>query len=124
VQLVGLDMAQLDLPPEDPMLMGLLVMAAGPVAPIGDGPLIEAEGGDDGLDGAAVAKECDHEGDQIGGFLEPVERGIASGGEGAAAGGASITSVLAAMDMDVAEAELAPSGAVGVVAELAPGVHR
>ena len=51
-------MAQLDLPPEDPMLMGLLAVAAGPVAPIGDGPRIEAEGGDDGLDGAAVQRSA------------------------------------------------------------------
>jgi len=74
---------------EDPMLMELLSMAAGPVAPIGDGPLIKAEGGDDGLDWAAVAEQCGHEGHQIGGFLEPVERGVAGGGEGAAASGAS-----------------------------------
>ena len=32
-----------------------LSMAAGPVAPVGDGPLVEAEGGDDRLDRAAVA---------------------------------------------------------------------
>jgi hypothetical protein len=30
---------------------------AGPVAPVGDGPLVEAEGGDDGLDRAAVAEQ-------------------------------------------------------------------
>ena len=99
-------------------------MAAGPIAPIGDGPLVEAEGGDDRLDGTAMAEQGDHEGHQIDGLLEPVERGIAGGGEGAAAGGASITPFLAAMDGDVAEAELAPCGAVGVVAELALRVHR
>src|SRR3954453_23266423 len=57
-------------------------------------------------------------------FLEPVERGITSGGEGAAAGRASITPVSLAMDGDVAEAELSACGAVGVVAELALRVHR
>ena len=124
VQFVGLDMAQLDLTSKHPMFMAPLTMAAGPIAPIGDGPLIEAEGGDDGLDGTAVAEECDHEGHQIGGFLEPVERGVMSGGEGSAASGASITLFLAAMNGDVAEAELAPCGAVEVVAELALRVHR
>ena len=44
-------MPQLDLPSEDPMLVELLAMAAGPIAPVGDGPLVEAEGGDDRLDG-------------------------------------------------------------------------
>jgi hypothetical protein len=95
-------MAQLDPPSEDPMLMELLAAAAGPIAPIGDGPLAEAEGGDDRPGGTAVAEQCDHEGDQIGGFLEPVERRVASGGEGAAASEASITPVFAAMDGDVA----------------------
>src|SRR3954453_13257795 len=117
-------MAQLDLAAEDPMPMELLSMAAGPIAPIGDGPLIEAEGGDDRLDGTAVAEQCDHEGHQIGGFLEPVERCVASGGEGAAASGASITPVFVTMDGEVAQAELAPCGAVNVVAGLGLRVHR
>mgnify|MGYP003429393401 CR=1 FL=1 len=39
-------MAQIDPPSEDPMLMELLAVTAGAIAPIGDGPLIEAEGGD------------------------------------------------------------------------------
>ena len=117
-------MAQLDLPSEDPMVMDLPSMAAGPIAPIGDGPLVEAEGGDDGLDGTAMTEECDDEGDQIDVVLEPVERGVASGVVGAAAGRASIAAMLAAVDGDVAEAELAACGAVGVVAELALRVHR
>ena len=36
VEFVGLDMAQLDLPSEDLMVMDLPGMAAGPIAPIGD----------------------------------------------------------------------------------------
>ena len=55
-------MPQLDLPSEDPMVREPPSMAAGAIAPIGDGPLIEAEGGDDGLDGTAVAEECDRDG--------------------------------------------------------------
>ena len=124
VQLVGLDVPQLDLPSEDPMVVELAGVSAGPVAPVGDGPLVEPEGGDDRLDRTAVAEQGDHEGHQIGGLLEPVERGVAGGGEGPAAGRASVAAFLAAMDADVAEAELAPCGAVGVVAELALRVHR
>ena len=118
VQLVGLDMAQFDLPLKDPMVVELPGVAAGPVAPVGDGRFVEAEGGDDRLDRAAVAEQSDHEGHQVGGLLEPVGRGVAGGGEGPAAGQASVTAVFPAMDADVAEAELAPCGAVGVVAEL------
>ena len=124
VEFVGLDMPQLDLALKDPMLVELLTMAAGPIAPVGDGPLVEPEGGDDRLDRTAMAEEGDHEGHQIDGLLESVERSIAGGGEGATAGGASVTPFLAAMDGDVAEAELASCGAVGVVAELALRVHR
>src|SRR3954454_6373529 len=118
-EFVGLDMPQLDLASKDPMLMEELTMAAGPVTPVGDGPFVEAEGGDDRLDGTAVAEEGDHEGHQVDGLLEPVERSIAGGGECATAGGASVTPFLAAMDGDVAQAELASCGAVGVAAELA-----
>src|SRR5206468_6427311 len=64
------------------------------------------------------------EGHQIGGRLEAVEQRVAGGGEGPAAGRASVAAFLAAMDADVAQAELAPYGAVGVVAELALRVHR
>ena len=95
-----------------------LAVPAGPVAPVGDGPLVEPEGGDDRLDRTAVAEQGDHDGHQVDGLLEAVERGVAGGGEGAAAGRAAVAPFLAAMDADVAEAELAPCGAVGVVAEL------
>ena len=106
------------------MLVEPLTVAAGPIAPVGDGPLVEPEGGDDRLDRTAMAEQGDHEGHQIDGLLESVERSIAGGGEGAAADGASITPFLAAMDGDVAEAELASCGAFEVVAELALRVHR
>src|SRR4051794_6867320 len=88
------------------MLVELVSVSAGPVPPVGDGALVEPEGGDDGLDGTAMAEECDDEGDQVGGDLEPVEGRIASGGEGPATDGAAIPPFLAAMDGDVAEAEL------------------
>ena len=56
-------------------------------------------------------------------FLSLLEPGELSG-EGAVADGTSVTPFLAAMDGDVAEAELASCGAGGVVAELALRVHR
>src|SRR4029078_12382969 len=92
--------------------------------PVGGGPLVEAEAGNDRLDRTAMAEQGDHEGHQIGGLLEPVERGVAGGGESPAAGRASVAALLATVDADIAEAEPAPCGAVGGVAELALRVHR
>ncbi len=45
--------------------MELPSMAAMPITPVGDGPFVEAKGGDDRLDGTAMTEERDHEGDQI-----------------------------------------------------------
>ena len=64
VQLVGLDVPQLDLPAQDVMLVEALAVPAGPVPPGGDGPLVEPEGGDDGLQRAAVAEQGQHDGHQ------------------------------------------------------------
>ena len=47
------------------MLVDVLAVPAGPVAPVGDGPLVEPEGGDDRLERAAVAEQGEHEGDQV-----------------------------------------------------------
>ena len=49
--------------------MEALAVSAGPVLPVGDGALVEAEGGDDGLDRAAVAEQGDDADDQSAGFL-------------------------------------------------------
>ena len=46
-----------------------------------------------GLDRTAVAEQGDHDGHQVGGLLEAVERGVAGGGEGAAAGRCSGSAV-------------------------------
>src|SRR5512135_1440079 len=99
-------------------------MTARPILPGGDRPLIEPEGGDDGLHRTAVAEQGDHDGHQVDGFLEAVERRVARGGESLAAGEASVTTLLPAMHADVAESELSACGAIGVVAELSERVHR
>src|SRR4051812_44765842 len=124
VQLIGLDVPQLDLPAQDVMLMEVLPVPTSPIAPGGDGPLVEAEGGDDRLERTAMAEQGESYGHHLGRLLEAVERGVMGGGESSVTGGAAVAPLLAAVDADVAEPELPPSGAVGVVAELVLRVHR
>src|SRR5947209_2148548 len=90
VEFVGLDMPRLDLPSKHPMLVELARVSAGPIAPIGDRSLVEPDGGDDRPDRTAMAEQGDHEGHQIDGLLEAVERSTASGGECVAADGTSM----------------------------------
>src|SRR5512135_1495992 len=97
---------------------------AGSVPPGGDGPLVEPEGRDERWQGAAVTEQGQHEGHQVGGLLEAIERRAAGLGESASAGSAAVAPLLLAVHADVAEAELPPGGAVGVVAELVLRVHR
>src|SRR4051812_1591557 len=106
------------------MLVEPLTVLTGPVAPAGDRPLVEPEGGDDGLDRAAVAEQRDHDRHQVDGSLEAGERGVAGGGEGPAAGGAAKAALFLTVHADVAEAGLPACGAIGVVAELRKRVHR
>ena len=124
VQLVGLDVPQVNLPAQDQLLVKALTMTARPIPSGGDRPLIEPEGDDDGLHRTVVAEQSNHDGHQVDGFLEAVERRVARGGESLAAGEASVTALLPAMHVDVAESELSAYGAIGVVAELSERVHR
>jgi hypothetical protein len=117
-------MAQLDLPPKDPMLVESLAVSAGAVAPVGDGPFVEPEGGDDGLDRTAVAEQGDDDGDQVERLLQAVERGVASGGKGPATGRASVATLLSARNADIPAAELSPCGAFGWCRRMANGVGR
>ena len=71
-----------------------------------------------------MAEQGQHDEHQLGRFLETVERGVMSGGEGSATGDAAVVPLLAAVNPDVAAAELPPCGALGVVAELGLRVHR
>lgn len=106
------------------MLEEALTMVARPIAPVGDGALVEPESDDDDLHRTAVAEQSDHDGHQVDGFLEAVERCVARGGEGLATGGAARAALLPAMHSDVVETEPPECGAIGVVAELCERVHR
>lgn len=69
VQRVGLDVLEVHPPSLDQVGMETLAMPAGSVLPGGDGPLIEAEGGDDRLRRAAVAEQSQHDVYQVGRHL-------------------------------------------------------
>src|SRR6516162_607632 len=106
------------------MLMEVLPVPAGPVPPGGDGPLVQTEGGDDRLQGTAMAEQGQHDDHPFGRFLKAVERGVMGGGERAVTGGAAVAPLLAAVNADVATSALSACGTIGVVAELGLRVHR
>src|SRR5512135_1171520 len=124
VQLIGLDVTQLDLTAQDVMLVEALPVPARSIAPGGDGPLVEPEGGDDRLQRTAMAEQGQHDDHQLGRLLEAVERGVVSSGEGPITGGTAVTPLLATVNADVSEPALPACGAVGVVAELGLRVQR
>jgi hypothetical protein len=92
----------------DVQLMEALAVPAGALLPVGDGALVEAVGGDDGLAGAAVAQKSQDEGDQVEGLVQAVVGGILGDGEGLVAGGAAKAAFLLGVDADVAPAGLTP----------------
>src|SRR4051812_44395054 len=117
-------MLEVDLPALDPMLVQPPAMLARLLLPSGDGPLIEAEGGDDGLQGTAMGEQGQHGGDHVVSDPLAVERGATGGGEGPSPGRTEITLLGATLHADVALSGQPPCGTVEVVAELALRVHR
>src|SRR5262249_6255941 len=93
------------------------------VLPGGHRALVEAEGSDDSLQGAAVDQQGE-DGDEQGALLvQAIKGGALAGGEGLTAAAADAASRLVAGGLDVALAALSPDGAVGVVAECWGGVR-
>src|SRR5262249_21755205 len=91
---------------------------------VGDGALVEAVSGDDGLAGAAVAEQSQHEGDQVERLVQAVVRGVLGGGEGLGTKGAAEAPLLARGGADVTQASLPPVQAVEIRAELCRRVQR
>src|SRR4051794_5682249 len=117
-------MLEIDLPLLHDVRVDALTMLARLLLPGGDGPLVESEGGDDGLRRAAVGEQGQHRGDHVVNGPLPVVGGPSGRGEGAATGGALVASIGTAMDLEVALTDHAPCGAVRVVAEVRLRVHR
>src|SRR5262249_54202135 len=123
IQLVGLDVAQVHLVGVEEVLLDPLAVAAGLVLPVGDRALVEPEGGDDGLQGAAVDQQGDSGDEQGTVLVQAVEGGAGGGREGLAAAAADQTPLLVGVDFDVALAAPPFAGAGGVVKECAVGAH-
>jgi hypothetical protein len=119
-----LDVLHIDAALLDLQLVEALAVPAGALPPVGDGALVEAVGGDDGLAGTAVAEQGQSEGDPVKGLVQAVVRGVRGGGEGLATGGATEAVLLAGGDADVAQTGLAPVQAVEARAEWRVRPHR
>src|SRR5262249_18968042 len=111
-QLVGLDVLGIDAGLLDVEVVEALGVLAGLLLPGGDRAFVQAEGGDDGLKGTAVGEQGQDQGGQFQGLVEAVERGVAGGGEGLAAGGAAEAFFLLGVNADVAVSDHAPVQAV------------
>jgi hypothetical protein len=123
-QLVGLHVAQGELPLLDQVPMHLLAVGPGPRLPPRDGPLVQAERGDDGLQRAAVRQQRHHQGHRLGRRPQPVERRPRRRGERPPADRAAVAALEPAMHPDGGGADPAPGGAALTRAELGLRVHR
>jgi hypothetical protein len=82
---------QVHLPLLDHMLMHPLALLASTDQPGSDGPLIQAKGCDDGLEGTAVAQQGEDDGHQVRSRVLPVEGRALRSGEGLPTGATAIT---------------------------------
>ena len=123
-QLVGLDVLQVHLAVLDHVLMHPLAVLAGTGQPGGHGALIQAEGGDDGLDRTAVAQQGQHHVSPRPPPLQAVEGRALGGREGLATGGAADSAGPLGYARECSLPLLASGRAVLIVAELGLRVHR
>ena len=98
--------------------MNGLGVLTGSRQPGGDGAFIQAKGGDDGGQRAAMGQEGQHEGDQGQIGVQAVGGRVAGGGERLPAAFALIARVLTAMNADLAVPDHAPCRAGWVMANL------
>ena len=82
VQLIGLDLAEIDLTITDQLLLHLAGMPASLGLPIGDGTLIETKGKHDGWDGTTATQQRQHDAHEPERMLETEQRCAAGLGKG------------------------------------------
>ena len=92
--------------------------------PGGQRALVQAKGGHDGLQRAAVRQQRHHESHLVQGRAQAIEERAYRGDKGLAAHGAPIASVLLAVDTDVPFAHLSSGRADRIVAELSRRVEH
>jgi hypothetical protein len=89
-----------------------------------DGPRIQAKGGDEGLEGTAVAQQGEDDGHQVRSRVHPVAGRALGRGEGLPTGTTAITLLRLAMHAHVSLSPLPSGRTLGVVAKWALRVHR
>jgi len=114
---------EIHLPRLHQMRVHALTLRARPLLPGGDGALIEAKGGYDGLRRTAMRKQREHGRHHRRGRAQSKERCAGRRTKGAATGVAAIPAFLEAMETDVALPTDAPVRALLVRAELTLRVH-
>src|SRR5215211_329561 len=122
-EFVGLNLRKLHVPGFHQVLVHSPALRASFFLPASDRPLVQAKGGDYGLDRRTIRQQGEHHEDQLLGLMEAIERGALRLSEGAATSLATVALLFLAMDHDMLLA-LAPVGPTGlVVAELLLRVH-
>ena len=101
IQLIGLDLADVDLPLADQLFLDLAGLLAGFALPIGDRALIEPKGKDHRRDGTAAGAQGQHDTDHPEWMFEPEQRRAGGLGKGLAAGMANVAAFFARMDANV-----------------------
>jgi len=107
----------------DQVLVHSVAVPAGPIEPVGDRAFVEAEGGDDGLDGAAVGEQRDDKRDSLSRGAQAVKGRTAALGEGLATLPAEETTLFLGMHADVAFTRLPSGRTVHIRTECLCGVH-
>ena len=121
---VRLHVLQVHLALVDQVLMQLLAVMTCPGKPGGDGPLIQAKGGDACLRRAAMAQQGEYKGDQICGGPQAVEGCTRRGREGVATDRPPLALLHSTMHPNIPLPHLSSGLAVRIVAELGLRVHR
>ncbi len=101
----------------DEMLMSPLRVLAAFLKPIPDRSLIQTEGKDDRLDGAAVREQFDHQRDQVSALPQAVEDRPGGGAETLVTLAANVATVFLRMHADVAFSDLSSGRTVEVGAK-------
>ncbi len=97
--------------------------STGNLVPVRDGPFVQTEGRNDGLDGTAMSQQGDDSHDQLLFVVQPIKGRALGFGEHPATFAALIALVLAAMNDDVALARLTCGRTIRAGAECCVRVH-
>src|SRR3712207_4433527 len=122
-ELLGLNLRKLHIPGLHQVLVHSPALQAGFFLPASDCPLVQAQGGDYGLNRRAIRQQGEHHEEQLLGLVEAVERGALRSSEGAPTSFAAVAALLFGVDHDVPLTWSSVGPTVLVVAESLVRVH-